>query len=242
LGLIKINLLPPDVRRARKGLGVKVPWKAVGIGAGVCLVVYSGALFFFNQAQNRTLSRLTGEWQGLEGERQRLEQRKQQLVNLKNRALAVTSMKSPDAKWAPRMNLLSDALVRNLWFSALVGVKTPKSETMGFLQSELKDFFPSQIPGFSEQGELLGLSPNTPEAGGGAAPSAEEKFLVVLAGVALVEGKEASAPVTRFLQRLKEHPDFSKWFTAVELKDVFHQQAGKEETSAFVILLYPTGN
>ncbi|MBI1953015.1 MAG: hypothetical protein HYS41_02705 [Candidatus Omnitrophica bacterium] len=241
--MIKINLLPPDVRRTRRGPGVKVPWKAVGIGAGVCLLVYSGALFFFNQAQNRTLSRLTSEWQGLEPERARLEQRKQALLNLKNRASAVTSMKSPDAKWAPRLNLLSDALVRNLWFTALVGVKTPKSETMGFLQSELKDFVPGQIPGFSEQGELLGLSPNTPEAGGGAAqPAAEEKFLVVLAGVALVEGKESAAPVTRFLQRLKEHPDFSKWFTGVELKDVFHQQVGKEETSAFVILLYPTGN
>ncbi len=247
--MIKINLLPPTVRQARGAARVlALPWRQIGMGLAAVIVLYSLGLLAFNFFQNKTLARLVAEWEGLQPQRMAFEQRQAVLDTLQNRSSAIRSMKSKEAKWAPRLNLLSDALVRNLWFSHMVAMNLPKSETVGFLQKELKDFVTGNLPGFSEDGNLMGLpgtetlssSPTNP-SGGTPAPQ-PQKFILLLGGNALVEGKDPTAPVTRFLQKIKEHPEFSRWFTAVELKDIFHQQVGREDTSGYILLLYPTGS
>ena len=189
--MIRINLLPPELRVTQVGRRVSVPWQpwakgALGLGIGI-----SCWLLFSNQLHAYGLSRLKAEWERLQPERVRFERAQEDYQRLKKGAEILSTVKAPETNWAPRLNLLSDALVSEVWFRALA----------------------------YSQGQPLRLE-----------------------GSALVDSSgDSKAQVTQFLQRLKEQPEFHKWFRDVELKSVEHRQIHQEEVVDFTLLLVPTG-
>ena len=186
--MIRINLLPPEIRSARSARAFRMPWRFAGFWAVGAVVLLSLALLFFNGAQAGSLRTLQAEWRHLEPEKKKLEQVRQDIQALEKQAEALQRMKGPEGNWAPRLSLLSDTVVPQIWFSSFSG----------------------------SQGQALRL-----EGSALAAPDADH-----------------NAAVTQFLQRLKEHPDFSRWFRSVELLSVAHRKIGDTEVVDFTILLH----
>lgn len=118
--MITINLLPPAVRRsaAHRSLAA-LPWRPVGGGALGLLVVYSAWLLIGNHLQHRTLARLTAEWATLAPQQGTVERTRARLEAAQRRAAALQALKGPQARWAPRLNVLSDSLVAGLWFTGV---------------------------------------------------------------------------------------------------------------------------
>ncbi len=245
--MIKVNLLPQGFRRAGgPALSIEqLPWKKIGLGVVGLLIFISGLLLAGNAVQSKALARLTAEMERLGPEKVRVGQTEAVLRSLQSRAAAITVLKNPERVWAPRLNLFSDSLVSDLWFTYLIFLTGPQSETGDFLSKEFQEL---GLPDF----KLPSILTPEPQPPAGAAPAgsaglpglpppAPQPFLV-LVGSAVVASTDAEAPVTRFLQRLKEHPEFSRWFKGLELRDVIHQQVQQEEVSNFVVLLYPTGS
>jgi hypothetical protein len=232
--VIRLNLLPP-------GMGAKgsafplasLPWRPIGIGALALLVLYSGWLFFQNRSLSGKVARLTSEWESLQPRQAQIDQTLAALQALQNREAALKTLKSPEGQWAPRLNLLSDCIVANLWFSGLLFRVTRSTEIAAFLKEEFRH--QEMLSDFSLPEEQPAINPD-----GTPVPEEPWKPQRLLRGFALVTGKEGS-PVSRFLERLKENPEFSRWFSGVELKDVAHSEVGQQEISEFSVLIYPTG-
>lgn len=188
--MIQINLLPPELRVvARDRAGPAVPWKPAARAVGGGVIALTVALVLFNGWQGRSLRRLQAEWRRLEPEKVRLDQTQQDIRALQLQAESLQRIKEPAGQWAPRLNLLSDVVVPQIWFSSLKW----------------------------SQGQPARLE--------GSALAASDA--------------DRSAPVTQFLQRLKEHPDFSRWFSSVELLSVAHRKVGDAEVVDFTVLLNP---
>jgi len=246
--MIKVNLLPQGTRRAGgPKLSVEqLPWKKIGLGVLGLLGFVSGLLLLSNALQGSALARLTAEMERLGPEKVRLEQAEVALRSLQSRTAAINALRAPEKQWAPRLNLFADSLVSDLWFTHLMFFVGPSSETQEFISKEFQEL---GLPDFRLPPGLLpepqtqpGAAPVVGPNGLPIASSAAPKPFLVLVGSAVVTSKDAEAPVTRFLQRLKEHPEFSRWFKGLEMKDVVHTQIGQEEVSNFVVLLYPTGS
>lgn len=190
--MIRINLLPPEMRKAAGLQKISVPWRSLGIGALVVWVTASALLGLTVVWQGRTLARLHAEWNQLEPEKTQLESVRQAVQALQQRNEIITLTKGPEGKWAPRLNLLSDAAVPQLWFTSL---KWTRGQTL------------------------------------------------LLEGAALQEAvapSDQSTAVGQFLEHLKSHPQFPKWFRSVELQSVEHGQVAGEEIVRFSIRLDPS--
>ncbi len=215
--MIKINLLPPGTRSSSaRSIGV-FPWKKIGAPLCTLVVLYSVWILAARQLESGALVRLTAEQENLKPKKAQIQKEEAALRALQNRVDVLQSLKVPSAQWAPRLNLLSDALVGQLWFSALnyepIAMATPKKEVTPSKEAPPK------------KGPDLGL---------GGVPA------LLLQGSAFVTADEKSSPVSRFLQRLREHPEFKRRFSGLDLKSVEHRKVKEQEISDFVITLYPT--
>ncbi len=252
--MIRINLLPggSQKRTLRKSdlswLAI-LPWRTMGIVALGLLGFYSGVLLVSNRFNAWSLSRLNAQWDSLRVERSRLEQSQLALRALQNRAAVLKTLKSTEAQWAPRLNLLSDALVSKLWFTSLsfqpsyaieeaASVTTLHKKRPAQKKSASKDKSASKKKATSERQKKVKASKDQVEE-----PKKTERNrpLLLLTGSALAASEGEGAPVSRYLHRLKEQPEFRRWFQGLELKSVEHGKIQQEEVSDFVIALYPKG-
>lgn len=233
--MITLNLLPSG-RRANvfPTWWKQLPWKKLATVAGVLLAVWSAWVLVAAQSQARSLARVRAEWEGLGPEQIKLERIRKDLDALQKRVSILKWLQAPEGQWAPRLNFLSDGVVSDLWFTLFNFSTTPKGDLEEFLRAEGMPMPDLSLP--------PGVQTPSDQSGEPAAPLAGWKPFIMLAGSALVSGKGAEGPpVTRFLERLKDHPEFGRWFSGVELKGIRHRQVKSEEVSDFVIFLYPTG-
>ena len=219
--MIRINLLPKEMQRTASAQSIVVPWKTIGFSVVGILLFYSVWLFAANQFRSRAVVKLKAEWETLRTQAAHFDQVDTSVRALQNRAVVLKGLKEPKGQWAPRLNLLSDALVSNLWFTSL------KITTAGPVK--LQASAPAQSSsGKGKQVKQLAAGPST---------------VLLLQGSALVPagGGTGSPIVSLYLQRLKQQPDFSKWYRDVKLTSVEQRQVQEETVSDFVITLYPTG-
>ncbi len=196
--MIRINLLPEGSRKSQIPWARDLPWRKLAIGAGglwVLVAVWMGAASRLEIHAHRKLS---AEWERLKPQRDRLEKTRASVNVLKNRQAVYTTLKAPESRWSRRLNLLSDCLVSQLWFTSLKGG--------------------SSLP-------ELGTAPG--------------RTALLLKGSSFLAAAGEGAPVARYLQRLKEHPEFGRLFSGIELKGVEQRQVEQEEVGDFVIVLYP---
>ena len=239
-----------------------LPWKKVGMGVAAFVGLTSCLLLLSNGLQGRTVARLNARWQVLQPERTQLDRVQSGLLALKNRATVLKGLKAPEAQWAPRLNLLCDALVSQLWFSSLqfgpadivmeqlspkgkgAAAKKPApakgsaENPQESKKSTAKKSAPPK-PALNEKDQAARKS--APKKGEEGKPPPPAPPLLLLKGSAFVSAQGAGAPVSRYLQHLKEHPEFKHWFRSLELKSVEQRQIQQEQVSDFVIALYPTG-
>lgn len=211
--MIRIDLLPHTAEEEAASVLFDIPWKSIGMGLLAFCISASLGLTLVRQLQGHALHRLKRDWNGLQPKLRQLEATETAIRALQNRAKVHQMLKAPEAQWAPRLNLLSDSLVSQLWFTAL-RFEAPKKSGKA-----------PQRPAEKPKSE-----PPTP-----AAPA------LILEGSALVGAAGVGAPVSRYLQRLKGQPVFSQWFREVELKSVQQRQVQQEQVSDFVMAFYPTG-
>ncbi len=117
--MIRINLLPPEARKTKKGGMRSVPLRPLGVAAAVLVGTSSVGLWAVGGIQTRVLTELRVEWERLQPERTRMEGSRRIFQNLQKQLQVLHAVKNPEAKWAPRLNLLSDSLVSQLWFTSL---------------------------------------------------------------------------------------------------------------------------
>ena len=250
--MIRINLLHRDSRRRFSAAArfTSLPWMKIAWGFIVCVVVSSGVVALYNQMEARHLSHLTAEYKRLEPQRITVAHVQQKLAVLRGRENTWRSLKAPQGRWAPRMEMLLDGLVANLWFKALVFQMSPSGETKKLMMmDEFRDAIPN-IAGMlppEEKEEPVQTTAASFKPSAGRRRTGKEAPVPVpvwkprlwLAGAALVTGRDQAAPITRFIQRLKEQPEFSRWFTGLELKEIVHSESSSYEVSDFVVILYP---
>lgn len=205
--MIRINLLPKMFQESPLSSAASLPsLRIAGIVVLSFLAVYSVWLFVVNRLESMSLAKLTVEWNALQVQQPHLEQME-----------ALVQLKGPEARWAPRLNLLSDALAPRVWFTSL----------------KLGEVKPSLVT-------------NAPPRGKGGVPvrspvQVKEPASLLVKGSALAADAEGEVAVNRFLQQLKEHPEFNRWFRGLELKGYEQRQIHEEEVVDFSIVLYPTG-
>ena len=252
--MIRINLLPPGRRAQSSTLALlaTLPWRPIGISFLGILFLYSFLLAGLNLSRGVRLNRLNAEWQGTEPDRLHLAEVRTSVDQLHVREQAVLTMKAPERRWTPRLSLLMDGLVSNLWFRAFLFRMMKKSEMQELLAAELQNLgipdLEQVIPQISVEGEedsgqggMEGAPPPAEPGMEGAPLPLSFRPVLLIGGSALVTSQGSGAPVRRFIQKLKEHPEFSQWFDSVELKDVSHREVKGEEVSDYLIVLYPKG-
>ena len=117
--MIKINLLPPEMRVVARGSAVQLPWRRIGFCAAGLVLLISGVLPLSNGLQTRRLKQLRGEWEALQPQREKLTQIQESLQSLTRQAQVLQGVKAPQTKWSPRLALLADALVPQVWLTHL---------------------------------------------------------------------------------------------------------------------------
>ena len=262
--MIRVNVLPKELRPSVRAWLVLVPWKKVASSLLILAGFSSGWLWISNQILERSLDRLSGQWNGLQMERHHLEELESSLRTFKNRAAALKALKSEEAQWAPRLNLLTDAVVPYLWFTSLKfeiplleeeepkkSASAKKGSRGGKASGKKREKLPKESdvrepPHLLLKGTYLVMAREEPaldarDFPGQAAGAAAGAGGSATTRPGAARNVEEGAPVRRFLNRLKEQPGFDRWFRAAELKSVEHRQIHQEEVSDFAIALYPTG-
>lgn len=251
--MIRVNLLPESAR-PRSSLSAAslaaLPWRSIGIGVVSFFVFYSAWLAFSNWNQARSLAQLTAQWEGIAAERSHFQKTQASLAALQNRTAVVKSLKAEEVQWAPRLNLLSDSLVGKLWFTELQFFPQGMPEQpAGTSQSKkgkarsAKAPVSKKKPGEKKSGKKKSAAGQEAKAHSPSKVQEPPKKIpaVVLKGSTLVMTAATGSPVSRYLQRLKDHPEFKRFFSGLELKSVEHRQIQQEDVSDFVIVLYPKG-
>ena len=117
--MIQINLIPPELRTARRAGSLQVPWRPIGLTAAALAVLLSVWFPAVNLLRAGGIARLRKEQQALEPQRQELEKLQKDFQRLKQRAEALQSVKGPQAQWAPRLMLLSESVIPQVWLTQL---------------------------------------------------------------------------------------------------------------------------
>jgi hypothetical protein len=243
--MIRVNLLPPDARKSSSGLSVNLPWKKAGAVLLAAVAVASAWLLIMTPIQSSRLNRLTLQWNKMKSERAQVEKVDAAVRAFQNRATMLKEVKAPGAQWAPRLNLLSDALVSKLWFHSLEYMPSGGAEKSSDKQAkrrQKRENAQAEAAAKKEANKEKASAGKKGAKAGKKPVAAKQAPSILLKGSFLDTGERADgSPVNRYLHRLKEHPDFQTRFRGVRLKTVEHRQVGKEEVSDFVIELFPKG-
>jgi len=205
--VILINLLPGG-RRRRAWPVVTVRQGAVALVAVLGLATVWLGLWRFGV--ERAHHRVSAEWEALQATRSQVADGRARVEALERQAERLARARTERAQWAPRLNLLSDALVPGVWFTRL---------TLAPVDAKVVAKAPLKAKGARAEPP----------------PPAGRCLELFVTGTALIpEGGEPS-PLAALLRSLKQQPEFTRWFDAVDLKSVERRKAGPLDVSDFVL-------
>lgn len=224
--MITINLFPADQRKAR---GWRLPsWtlRQAAIGTAVGLGVMTGVLVLWRIGLEHANRRLSAEWATLEGTNRELDTGRERVTMLERQAISFRRLRATGVQWAPRLNLLSDAMVPGVWLTRLqvqsVEVKAKRPKRAAKAGSE---------KGSGEQGK--GAKPAKSKK----ATQPQRIVQLSISGTALVPPGEEMSPLGALVQLLKRQPEFGKCFESVEISSVQRRKIGQLDVSDFVLQL-----
>lgn len=215
--MIRINLLPQAQRPVRRWQVPKVASRQALLVGVVAIGVLTVGLIGWRSLLVANLARMSAEWDQLKASHAEVESYRQHAVLLERQAQRFAQLRASGVRWAPRLNLLSDALVPNVWFTHL----------------KVEPLAAGPLPKFSQKASKeKGKGKKT-----GATARAMARQRATLAGTALVPPPEEPSPVGALVQSLKRQPEFARWFQAVEIKSVERRSIGTIEVTDFVLVL-----
>lgn len=208
--MILVNLLPQGLRRARRWSFAAVTVRQGAVGVVAALGVVTIGLGFWRVGLASAHRRLDAEWKGLQATRSQVAEARDRLQTLERQAGQLTRVRATSPQWAPRLNLLSDALAPGVWFTRLT-VEPVEAKRPAKASSK-------------------GKKGRTPPA-----VAADRRIQLLVAGTALIPDGGAPSPLAALLRSLKQQPEFTRSFEAVELKDVERRKLGPLDVSDFVL-------
>lgn len=225
--MITINLAPPPSAgsaAARWHLPPMTPRQMI-LGAIAGLGVVTVGLVAWRQVQERALTRLTAEWDQLKTPRQELETVRASAALLDRQDQRFKQLRTAGIRWAPCLNLLSDAMVPGVWFTRLTvepsdpvsGAKAPAAKSSAKTATKT-----------SSRVKTKESSPKKTAPG----PTAR----LVVSGVAMVPAGEQVSPLGAMLDAVKRHPQFSTLFDQVEVKSAGRGKIGRQEVTEFTLV------
>lgn len=216
--MIEINLVPLEKRPKVRGQMILSPrrWAAISIGG---LVLVTALLGMGRIQTERVHARLNAEWKEIQDSRAEWEALRSRIALLETQGEQMKRLRASGLRWAPRLQVLSEAVVPNLWFTQL-SIEPPDAKKEAKEEKEEKKL---------EKKKSKGKVP---------AQKKSKRIHVLVQGVALVpsSGIEPS-PISVYLQSLKKHPRFSQYFDSVEVKSVERQKFGTTDVSEFLLQL-----
>ena len=125
--MIDINLVPPEFKKKKKSVlsipGLNLPPEIViGLGGGLLILLIGTHILLLTinilkLAQHRGIE---DQWKSLAASKQRVDEVVKQLRQLQSREKAIEGIAGNGGLlWSQKLNILSDSLPRNVWFSKM---------------------------------------------------------------------------------------------------------------------------
>ena len=121
--MIEINLIPPDLRKKKKGMlgGLQIPLEVIVGSAGglfVLLIFFHISLLVVNITKLKTHKTLEAKWEQILPQKENVDGIINNMRSLQSQHSAILgAVQLSDVVWAEKLNLISDNIPRGVWLS-----------------------------------------------------------------------------------------------------------------------------
>jgi len=216
--MIEINLLPEDLKKARRSSsrsnGVRIdlgnlPMLNIAAVAAGIIIAIQVAMFALGMLFGAIYGSLEKNYSSISPARQEAEKFRAEVSRTSKKISAIDELMVKRFSWAKKLNDLSDSVTPGIWLTQL------------------------------EYDEKMTERPKAGAATAkGDGKQATEKVLeryLVISGAASSMGEEGTALIGRFIEKLKENPSFYSDFGDIELGSIKREQSGNQEMMTFKI-------
>ena len=193
--MITINLLPTELRKARKGLDLKLPGMEIFMTGGVILVVVMVLVYLISFSSAKfmgwTHNKLVAEYSKLEPIMREAEKLESAKKSINRKISLLKKLMHSRIIWAKRLNQLSDILPFQTWLTKMAVEKRT---------------------------EMVSATPKT-KASPGAGKKVKKSYNVfILEGMALSrENEDMTRRIGDLIKKVREDSIFSSDFSSVNL-------------------------
>ena len=193
--MITINLLPTELRKARKGLDFKLPGMEIFITGGIILVVVMVLIYLISFSSAKfmgwTHNKLVAEYSKLEPIMREAEKLESAKKSINKKISLLKKLMHSRIIWAKRLNQLSDILPRQTWLTKMAVEKRT---------------------------EMVSAAPKT-KADPGIGKKVKKSYNVfILEGMALSrENEDMTRRIGDLIKKVREDSIFSSDFSSVNL-------------------------
>ena len=121
--MITINLLPAELRKARKGLDLKLPGMEIFITSGVILVIVMALVYLISFSSAKFMgwrhNKLVAEYSKLEPIMREAEKLEDAKKSINRKISLLKKLMHSRIIWAKRLNQLSDILPTQTWLTKM---------------------------------------------------------------------------------------------------------------------------
>lgn len=231
--MITINLGPHVSITGERWRLPAIPPRRLAVMAAVALSVVTFGVTAWRHAQERALAQLTADWNQLRGPREELEATRATVALLERQETRLTQLRTSGIRWAPRLNLLSDAMVSGVWFTRLI-VEPPDVKarpTAGAAKASRAAS--ASAPKASSKSSSEAASRSKTKGSARKGPAAPR---LVVTGIALVPTGEQASPLGAMLESVKRQPQFSQYFEQVEVQSAGRGKIGRQDVTEFTLV------
>lgn len=223
--MIRINLLPPELKRKRRE--IELPnisfLPVLSIFVGTLAAIYILAALFTVLEVNK-LSRLEKRWDAIAPQQKEVDGVKRQILSLEQKIATIEEIISWRPLWAARLKALSDSMITGVWLRR-IWLET-KYETIDTAKPQAR------------QGK--GAKP----AGGQPAAETQKKTevkttrIMHIEGSVITSGGDETAAIGRFIRSLKSNEEFSGDFSEIETGSIQRGNLDDVELMNFELLAF----
>ena len=212
--MIEINLLPENLRKKKKRFKIpEITIASMPILIGiVSLLVLTNLLLMLTLAiQRGSYNRMIKEWTEAKPQKEAIELARRENISAENKVVAIEELMQKKILWSKKLNQLSNLIIPGVWYTKL-----------------------------SIDKKIVILEPRRPQARNIkriATDRVEVPYLNIEGEVSSAYGNEL-AILGKFIEELKNDPDFLKDFSNIELDSTELHSIGDIEIMKFNVNCY----
>ena len=193
--MITINLLPTDLRKAKKGLDLKLPGMEIFMAGGIILVVAMVLVYLISFSSAKfmgwTHNKLVAEYSKLEPIMREAEKLESAKKSINGKISLLKKLICSRVIWARRLNQLSDILPTQTWLTKMAVEKRT---------------------------EMVSAAPKTKASPGTGKKIKKSYNVFILEGMALSrENEDMTRRIGDLIKKVREDSVFSSDFSSVNL-------------------------